>query len=92
MDISPIINELLQKQSDKIRDWQGPSFNKLQYKKNTNKLTVAMEFKDYRKRGRNSQKDWFKKYDGEFFAKCLTEIVQVCIVFYILYFTFKPKT
>eukprot|EP01084_Bolivina_argentea_P136911 241140_1 len=76
-DIQDILNKWINTHVSKVNDWKGPSFNKLQYKKNTNKLTVVMEFKDYRKRCRNSQEDWFKKYDGKFFAQYLTEIIQI---------------
>eukprot|EP01083_Nonionella_stella_P007594 21897_1 len=76
LDIDDIKDDVLAQHGQYIHSWTGPRFSKLQYKKNSTTLTVVMTKKDYRKRCMNSQEDWFKKYDGVFFARCLQEIVQ----------------
>lgn len=72
-------------QIDKIDGWNGPSFGKFQIRDNQkmknnfslSRLTVVLDFKNYRKRCRNSQEDWFKAIDGRFFAQCLNKAYQV---------------
>ena len=76
-------------QINKIDAWNGPSFGKFQIRDNQkmknnfslSRLTVVLDFKNYRKRCRNSQEDWFKAIDGRFFAQCLNKAYQVCLYF-----------